>query len=195
MKNLSDFKLFNQYADLFIKQAEDMMDYCSDIEIAEALGDTALPMLPRGQYKTKVLVRLIERNRERKQKAMDGALQVPFFIEEVELMKSIEDINTRKLLYALLIQRKLNPHDSGYIKLDSDNTIARVFDYSGYKKIGSKNYLDLISHGLDLRVIGAKNPMICFKLYDIPTDGIVSFICDIDNAKECFERYLSNARN
>lgn len=82
---------------------------------------------------------------------------------EIKYLKSISDEIIRKILYLSLIVSKWNNHPSGWIRYDRDF----LFDFWNLKYAEKdKNTImqQCCQQGMDLRVIGSKLPIICFKI-------------------------------
>lgn len=88
---------------------------------------------------------------------------VNIYEEEYLFLKEISDLTERKILYTFLVLSKYNDHPSGWIRYEKDF----IFDLWGLKVNGAKK-VELLNtcckDGLDLSVIGGKNPIACFKV-------------------------------
>ena len=83
---------------------------------------------------------------------------------EVEYLKSIPDEIDRKVLFLLLAISKYDNHPTGWIKYNRD----LLFKFWGLKLTNPQKSA-VISRcckngAIDLRVVGSKNPIVCFKV-------------------------------
>lgn len=99
-------------------------------------------------------------------------------VEEVELFKvgssestalsCVEDVSVRKLLSVLLYVAKTNWHHTGWIKYDEVAVmeLCKMKNHSRFLEEVQK----ATKQGLSFRVVGSKNPILCFKLDFIDPD-------------------------
>lgn len=83
---------------------------------------------------------------------------------EVRYLLSVKNEADRKILFLLLAISKYDNHPTGWIKYNRD----LLFNFWGLKLTNSKKS-EVIkrcceSGAIDLRVIGSKNPIVCFKV-------------------------------
>ena len=83
---------------------------------------------------------------------------------EIEYLKNVPDADDRKVLFLLLAISKYNNHPTGWIKYNRD----LLFKFWGLKLTNPQKSA-VISRcckngAIDLRVIGSKNPIVCFKV-------------------------------
>lgn len=79
------------------------------------------------------------------------------------LFEQVEDDTVRKLLYLSLIVSKWNNHPSGWVRYDRES-LFEFWDLH-YSEEEKKRLMILCNqYGLELRVIGSKNPIICFAV-------------------------------
>ena len=87
---------------------------------------------------------------------------------EVESLLKIQDSEVRKLMYCFLVYSKMNNHSSGWIRYDKDI----IFKLGGFSiNIGNKYISECCKNGLELRVIGTKHPLVCFRIGIKKIDG------------------------
>ena len=83
---------------------------------------------------------------------------------EVRYLQSVKNEADRKILFLLLAISKYDNHPTGWIKYNRDI----LFNFWGLKLTNSQRS-EVIkrcceSGAIDLRVIGSKNPIVCFKV-------------------------------
>ena len=83
---------------------------------------------------------------------------------EVRYLQSVKNESDRKILFLLLAISKYDNHPTGWIKYNRD----LLFNFWGLKLTNSQKS-EVIkrcceSGAIDLRVIGSKNPIVCFKV-------------------------------
>ena len=90
-------------------------------------------------------------------------------IWEYEKLESIEDLEIKKLCAVLMYFVRTNWHSTGWIRYDE----AKVMSLCEIKNYGS--FIDVVQRAcaaglLSFRVVGSKNPIICFKLDFVEED-------------------------
>lgn len=83
---------------------------------------------------------------------------------EVRYLQSVENEVDRKILFLLLAISKYDNHPTGWIKYNRD----LLFNFWGFK-LTNPQRSEVIKRccenkAIDLRVIGSKNPIVCFKV-------------------------------
>lgn len=86
------------------------------------------------------------------------------YSSEVEYLKNVGDATERKILFLLLAISKHDNHPTGWIKYNRN----LLFKFWGLK-LTSPQKSTIINRcckngAIDLRVIGSKNPIVCFKV-------------------------------
>lgn len=90
-------------------------------------------------------------------------------IWEYEKLENIEDAETRKLCAVLLYFVRTSWHPTGWIRYDEN----KVMSFCGIKN--HNFFLDVVQGActaglLSFRVVGSKNPIVCFKLEIVEED-------------------------
>ena len=90
-------------------------------------------------------------------------------IWEYEKLENIEDAEIRKLCAVLLYFVRTNWHPTGWIRYDEN----KVMSFCGIKN--HNFFLDVVQGActaglLSFRVVGSKNPIVCFKLEIVEED-------------------------
>lgn len=84
--------------------------------------------------------------------------------EEVQHLRSVQLVETRKFLYLALIVHKWNNHPSGWVRYERED----FFTFWGMNTLKTKEKesiaQDAVKNGLELRVIGSKEPIICYNV-------------------------------
>ena len=91
-------------------------------------------------------------------------------IWEYEKLESIEDLEIKKLCAVLMYFVRTNWHSTGWIRYDE----AKVMSLCEIKNYGF--FIDVVQRAcaaglLSFRVVGSKNPIICFKLDFVEEDS------------------------
>ena len=117
---------------------------------------------------------------------------VILYESEREYLSTVPEENVRKILYLALIHSKWENHNSGWIHYSRE----MFFLFWGIKiseKEKSKIIHQCSNHGMMLRVVGSKNPIVCFKINFRADEGApVKLFLDVADIKtaysELFER-------
>lgn len=105
-----------------------------------------------------VLVKMYPPQKKEKQENFE------IYNSEVEYLKNVGDATERKILFLLLTISKHDNHPTGWIKYNRN----LLFKFWGLK-LTSPQKSAIINRcckngAIDLRVIGSKNPIVCFKV-------------------------------
>ena len=121
------------------------------------------------------------------------AEQEEFFLtaQDIERCGAINDPLLKRVFYCLLVQSRLHPHKNGWVELDWPNILTIAFDKKTASKIKIETLADLKPFGLDMRVIGSQNPILCFSF---PAEDDISPVRCLkrQEAKQFFEKELRN---
>ena len=98
-------------------------------------------------------------------KILRGSFEnVVIYDDERDYLSMIENEDERRLLFYFLVIAKWNNHPTWWVRYDRD----AAFDFWNMK-YNTKEREEIIKNccneGLELRVVGSKNPMICFNLF------------------------------
>lgn len=129
-----------------------------------------LPSIPSGEYKKRVLLKLCEKIK--REKMLSFEKNVSLTVKEIEFLKAIPDDLIKRLFYSLILRSKVNPHSSGWISLDFQNTIKYGFCEKMVKKIRLENLVACKPYGFETQVSGSTNPVLCFRLPKIEESEI-----------------------
>lgn len=121
-----------------------------------------LPSLPQGEYKVKVLKEVWQRYLKRN---VVGSVIPELTEEEAGALNKISNTNTRKKMHSLIIWKKLHPHPGGWIKLEWPECMRFDFSEREIEKMRIEDLAELRQYGFDCRVIGSKNPILCYDLF------------------------------
>lgn len=84
--------------------------------------------------------------------------------EEIQHLRSVASIEARKFLYLALIVHKWNNHPSGWVRYERDD----FFSFWGLHILKNKEKeciaQEAVKYGLELRVVGSKEPIICYNI-------------------------------
>ena len=137
----------------------------SSAEIAEFIQnnyDNYFTNLPSGEYKQELLRKVVENKADFINNNQDS--KVGFSQTEVEILKNIKPQQTKRLIYCLMCQAKFNPHEGGWIRLDWPKCLKYGFNQKEILKLRLENLQVCVEYGMEMRVIGSKNPIVCFKI-------------------------------
>ena len=170
----------------------DMINTCIDEgvsidRIIEEKYNEYFPMLPDGEYKKKILLRIYKNYIHRDPDV--GHHIVNISSEHISFLNSLPSIRLRALFYSLIVRTKVKPHRSGWISLDFDNTIRYGFSESEAAKIKIEALSVCVPYGFEVRVSGSTKPVLCFRLPEFAeSDVVLSF--EDGNALEHFQEVL-----
>lgn len=176
---------FKEQENDFIRRSK-MLELNSKKDICKQLLDDSMPSLPNGAYKEKVLCKILD-NYEN-QISMPSKT-ITFYSKEIEFLKSIEDLQIKESFYCLLLWTKINYHSSGYINLD----LQGIYDlFPSIKGISDKERANRFKlcydYGfIDMRVIGKKEPIPCFKLMKYFGEGEAIYEIQSSQAEKFFK--------
>ena len=112
---------------------------------------------------------------------------------EVRYLQSVKNEADRKILFLLLAISKYDNHPTGWIKYNRD----LLFNFWGLKLTNSQRS-EVIKRGcesgaIDLRVIGSKNPIVCFKVnfrsYDF-VNAVAKLRFEDNSITDFYDSYL-----
>ena len=112
---------------------------------------------------------------------------------EVRYLQRVENEDDRKILFLLLAISKYDNHPTGWIKYNRD----LLFNFWGLKLTNSQRS-EVIkrcceSGAIDLRVIGSKNPIVCFKVnfrsYDF-ANAVAKLRFEDNSITDFYDSYL-----
>lgn len=120
---------------------------------------------------------------------------VVLYEEEITQLKSISLLAAQQIMFFLLIIYKWNSHPSGWI--DFTRYQGFVFwDLQNYTRNQQEEVMRVCcAHGLELRVVGSKEPMICFHINWVQNTGkVVAQLKSEDEIKSTFWQLVRNER-
>lgn len=128
-------------------------------------------------------------------KILRGSFEnVVIYDDERDYLSMIENEDERRLLFYFLVIAKWNNHPTWWVRYDRD----AAFDFWNMK-YNTKEREEIIKNccneGLELRVVGSKNPMICFNLfYRMPIGDEVAVIKCEEDIKRVYKELFKNER-
>ena len=103
---------------------------------------------------------------------------------EYDFINQIQDVEVRLLFTVLLYCARENWHPTGWIKYD-EQVVMQLGGFKNHKK-----FLEITQkaakQGLDFRVVGSKNPILCFKLSWFDEDSYDRFTCSLSDLLRTF---------
>lgn len=119
---------------------------------------------------------------------------VIIYEDEVDYLLLVEDEIVRKILFYFLVVAKWNNHPSWWVRYDRDS----AFEFWGIKKSvreREKIMQNCCNNGLDLRVIGSKNSMVCFNLFfRMPVGEEAIRISNEDEIRDAYSKLFKTPR-
>lgn len=104
--------------------------------------------------------------------------------QEYDFISQIGDRDVRILFAVLVYCARRNWHPTGWIKYDEQ----KVMELGGFKN--RTRFLEVTQkasrQGLDFRVVGSKNPILCFKLNWFDEDSYDVFTCSLSDLLRTF---------
>lgn len=104
--------------------------------------------------------------------------------QEYDFISQIGDRDVRILFAVLVYCARRNWHPTGWIKYDEQ----KVMELGGFKN--HTRFLEVTQkasrQGLDFRVVGSKNPILCFKLNWFDEDSYDVFTCSLSDLLRTF---------
>lgn len=91
-----------------------------------------------------------------------GGEDLVIYDDEYDYIMSGKEHGISKILFAFLINSKIHPHESGWVKYEKEEILKLVDE-----KLCNKTRILLekcLNGFLDISVIGSKNPIICYKI-------------------------------
>ena len=113
-----------------------------------------------------------------------GEMMIDISQQEYDFISQISDRDVRVLFAVLVYCARRNWHPTGWIKYDEQ----KVMELGGFKN--HKRFLEITQRaskqGLDFRVVGSKNPILCFKLNWFDEDSYDGFTCSLSDLLRTF---------
>ena len=113
-----------------------------------------------------------------------GEMMIDISQQEYDFISQIGDRDVRILFVVLVYCARRNWHPTGWIKYDEQ----KVMELGGFKN--HKRFLEITQRaskqGLDFRVVGSKNPILCFKLNWFDEDSYDVFTCSLSDLLRTF---------
>ena len=121
-----------------------------------------LPSFPECEAKKMIFKSILE---ETPKEEEDHTLY-PFYDDEVEWLLSVNGEKTRKAMLCFVFWKKKNPHETGWIRYEPEKIFGLLFSRREVFDIIKRPALvtRCVAYGLDMRVVGSKNPIICYSL-------------------------------
>lgn len=119
--------------------------------------------------------------------AMKGDFsEVKIFQSEIDFIRDTMGDDTRKLLFLFLVISKWNNHTTGWIRYERD-FLFKFWKIKANEKQKEALIRDCCYNGIELRVIGSKHPVACFKVHFRAVDADpVRVITNPEEIKDCY---------
>ena len=155
-KKISSLSELNDVCEYMVEQGLSLE------RILETLGEYEIQLGVKG-VNSQDLIRVVVAKIEPTIKK-DKPSEIKFYRSEIKYLKNIEDETERKILYLLLAISKYDNHPTGWIKYKRE----LLFKFWGLYFTNSQKTEIMNccceSGAIDLRVVGSKNPIVCFKV-------------------------------
>lgn len=159
-------------------------------QILETFGKYEIKFEIKG-VKVEEIVRLLVAINPPSKKEKQEEFEI--YSSEVEYLKGVGDATDRKILFLLLTISKYDNHPTGWIKYNRD----LLFKFWGLKLTNPQKSAVINrcckNKAIDLRVIGSKNPIVCFKVnfqsYDF-ANAVAKLRFDDSSIIDFYDSYL-----
>lgn len=160
-----DQKIDAEVREFLVKALSMQNEDKTDDQIIEELCDMVCPSFPKGEYKKKLLGKFLS-DFKRAQEEYVPFDEITITRKEFEWLADIKSIRTRKQVLCLIVWKKLHNHPSGWIKFNKEDIFSLLFSQKEFKQMEAdrKAYIDCFNNYSELRVIGSKNPIVCYSL-------------------------------
>lgn len=162
---MKDQKIDSEVKNFLVEALSLESERKSDEEIVNELYEKSCPSFPKGEYKKLLLSKFLSDFRSAS-KEYGGFEEVAITEKEWSWLASVKSIKTKKQLTCLLLWKKTHPHPSGWIKFDHEEIFSLLFSPKEIKQMDSdtRGYTECFGKYSELRVIGSKNPIVCYAL-------------------------------
>lgn len=183
-------KIEKEYIDfvnqcLQIQQQENL----SIEESVEKLYMNTIPQIPNTEQKKELLIDAFRKISYTLSLCDESS--VPFLVEEVEFLTSIQKSSIKQLFYLLFFYKKNHEHHSGWIRFNFDEVIAPMSNFKTKHKFKREDLQELVPFGFEMRSIGSKAAIPCFKLPDLETTGEIAFEVNMHTIGQKWEEYIN----
>lgn len=162
MRSLVNLKFDKEVRVFLTSSMEDAPLFYSDFSTFYEKYKDFLPSYPEGEYKKILIKRVFETAQVDKAASIE---EYDWFETEETFLSSFEDKTLRRVMFALMLWAKEHPHEGGWIDFDLWNIFIRFFTAKEVDEIKHSDTLQkLIPYGFDMRVVGSKNPTVCFQI-------------------------------
>lgn len=146
----------------FLSAAIDMKVFCSNEEIASSLCDGYLPSIPNTPNKKGVLLKILQNYEKRED--FETKISYPFYKSEISFAEGISDKKIKDIFYCLVLWRKINPHENGWIVFNREKILKLLFTRKEIQNIKLETFGKLKEFGFEMAVIGSNSPISCYKI-------------------------------
>lgn len=113
------------------------------------------------------------------------SILIKLYQYEVDFLCKVGQKNRiKELFYSVIIYEKLHPHESGWIKFDIDELADIAFYGNSKRDIRQEDFYPLVQYGLDMRVVGSKEAIPCYKLPDMFDENKQDVVYEFEYSKE-----------
>lgn len=192
---MKDQKIDSEVKNFLVEALSLKREGKSDEEIINELYEKSCPSFPKGEYKKLLLSKFLSdfQNASEEYRRLE---EVSITEREWEWLASVKNVKTRKQLACLLLWKKTHSHPSGWIKFDREEIFSLLFSPKEIKQMDSdtRGYTECFSKYSELRVIGSKNPIVCYALpKEIEEDSPNFLFVNIDDEENLL--YLKSLFN
>ena len=162
MGSLVNMKFDKEVQEFLTASMDDAKLFCWDFPAFYEKYKDFLPSYPEGEYKKILLKRVFETAHIVKD---PSTMEYDWSETEEAFLNSIEDKLCRRAMFAFMLWAKEHPHEGGWIEYDFWNIMIRFFTAKEIDRIQHSRFLQsLVPYGFDMRVVGSKNPIVCFQI-------------------------------
>ena len=135
------------------------------------------PSYPDGEYK-KMLMRYF--HFWNKTSSVEELTMYPIYRKEMDILQKIWDDGEKKyedamrvcLMTCCMVYKKAHPHANGWIKYEPEKIVGGLYaDWYIQDFLKTNSFAELIPYDFDMRVIGSKNPIVCYTVPTVDEEG------------------------
>lgn len=136
-------------------------------EVVDKVYKNYIPSLPSGEYKKQILCDAFKKFYFTLSLTESEDPKVSFTSAEVKFLRGISKKEIKELFYLLFFYKKQHEHPSGWIRFDFEEVVRPASQWIVRTKYKREDMSALVEYGFEMRSIGSKAAIPCFKLPDI----------------------------
>ena len=151
-----------------IKEEQEMLDIVLKLDPEQRYAyidknwEALMPSVPNVPEKCDALKRVLKKFLE--DRGLLSDFEVELTTKDLEAINNVVGYQNKKIFYSLLCWYKANYHESGWVKFHYPKCLRCAFNKEDAKNVPISCFSGLKKYGFDMRVVGSKNPTLCFKV-------------------------------